>query len=612
MFAKVYPFLGSIKLAVPLLSAIATILIGATFYETQVGSAAVQQLIYKSPWFGALMLMLAVNLGVSALSRYPWKGARKIGFALAHLGLIVLIAGSAAVIHLGAEGMLVLRTDGPPQHQLSTEGDMLEVAQWGQEPQQTLLRVNPDQSVSPAQFNGLSLLGYRDHVVETIQFAEGGAVPNRAVQLQLNSDRMGQSTQVWLADFPRAYRQTTLGPAQLELVQAEDDQQLQQLLSESQNSVLGRWGQMQIETRGKKQTLDVEQALDHPLKLDRDLQVTVSHVWPDFRLNNQSQPITISQELRNPVLGLEVQHSTGVERWYVFAQEGFDPVRTVLSGTELSPNINAQNLEITYQTAPLVADRLFRVVADSQGQIFYGLRSAQEFTSEPLVPGQPVQTGWADFQITLVNELTQAQVQRQVVPSDQEGSPGLLVTTPTGAEQWLPWGEPSELNDAAGAIFAFFSPRSLALPFDLGLEDFIVERNEGDESVAMWTSKVKLQDPHTGSVEHRDVWMNHPTWYQGWKIAQASWNPGDLNQSTLQVKREPLWVTALTWSGALLVVSGISTMFYGKHLGKYWRTMTSGPTERFVEEDAMAVSKASPLGAGRSEPLANSTVQVET
>ena len=38
--------------------------------------------------------------------------------------------------------------------------------------------------------------------------------------------------------------------------------------------------------------------------------------------------------------------------------------------------------------------------------------------------------------------------------------------------------------------------------------------------------------------------MNHPTWYHGWKIAQASWNPGDLQQSTLQVKREPAWVTA--------------------------------------------------------------------
>jgi hypothetical protein len=87
-------FLGSIKLAVPLLSLIVGILIWATFYESQVGSAVVSRMIYKSSWFGALMFLLALNLSVSALGRYPWRGARKIGFALTHFGLIVLIAGS--------------------------------------------------------------------------------------------------------------------------------------------------------------------------------------------------------------------------------------------------------------------------------------------------------------------------------------------------------------------------------------------------------------------------------------------------------------------------------------------------------------------------------------
>ncbi|MGB3295409.1 MAG: hypothetical protein WBB01_20695, partial [Phormidesmis sp.] len=96
MTRKLTHYLGSIKLAVPLLIVIATILIGATFYESEVGSTVVQQEIYKSPWFGALMFLLALNLGISTLSRYPWKGARKIGFAITHWGLVVIIAGSAA------------------------------------------------------------------------------------------------------------------------------------------------------------------------------------------------------------------------------------------------------------------------------------------------------------------------------------------------------------------------------------------------------------------------------------------------------------------------------------------------------------------------------------
>jgi len=65
--------------------------------------------------------------------------------------------------------------------------------------------------------------------------------------------------------------------------------------------------------------------------------------------------------------------------------------------------------------------------------------------------------------------------------------------------------------------------------------------------------------------------MNHPTGCKGWELATASWNPGDLSQSTLQLKREPWWVTALTWLGSGLVVSGIATMFYGRAIVKQIR-----------------------------------------
>ncbi|MEL7086793.1 MAG: hypothetical protein AAGM36_20125, partial [Cyanobacteria bacterium J06597_1] len=120
-------FLGSVQLAVPLLGAIAAILIGTTLYESRVGSDIVQREIYKSAWFGLLMFLLAVNLSVSALTRFPWRGARKIGFALTHFGLVVLIAGSAAVIHVGMEGMLSLRTDVAANNLLRLQGELLEV-----------------------------------------------------------------------------------------------------------------------------------------------------------------------------------------------------------------------------------------------------------------------------------------------------------------------------------------------------------------------------------------------------------------------------------------------------------------------------------------------------
>ena len=218
MSNPIFRFIGSIKLAVPLLTIIVVILIGATFYEAQVGSATVQQLIYKSPWFGALMFLLALNLGVSAFSRYPWRGARKIGFACAHLGLILIITGSAAVIHLGTEGLILLRTDKGFDNQIRVEGELLEVIDQDEKLQQTDLFFKENGSINRPEFAGLSLLDYHEKTIKTVDFVAGSNVKNTAAKLTLSSQRMGQNLERWLAVAPVAYSKVSVGIAELEII----------------------------------------------------------------------------------------------------------------------------------------------------------------------------------------------------------------------------------------------------------------------------------------------------------------------------------------------------------------------------------------------------------
>jgi hypothetical protein len=45
-------------------------------------------------------------------------------------------------------------------------------------------------------------------------------------------------------------------------------------------------------------------------------------------------------------------------------------------------------------------------------------------------------------------------------------------------------------------------------------------------------------------------------------MSQASWNPDNLGQSTIQILRDPGWL--LKWIGSLLIVSGIFMLFYLK------------------------------------------------
>ena len=564
MTSAIIQFIGSIRLAVPLLVVIGSILIGATFYESEVGSSVVQQEIYKSPWFGALMFLLAVNLSISTLMRYPWKGARKIGFALAHWGLVVIIAGSAAVIHLSVEGMLLARTDSGPVSTLRVEGDLLEVAAPHQDIQQTSLFIKADGSVVPDHLGELSLLGYTSHAIKTVHFENGAAIDNPAVQLSLKSARMGQTLERWLAVAPAAYSTMDVGPAELQIVGVSSQDELRQALTPPGNADGSPWGAVELLLSGEAHTVDVKSMMGQPVKYG-DVTLNVKDFWPDFRLDSRGQPETATQQLRNPAVQLELTVAGVSERWFVFGNPAFEPIRTRLSDQD------ALALDIRYQIDDTSQpDAFFKVVVDAAGKLRYAARSSQGFKTGDLNPGQPVTPGWADFEISLEEYIPQARVERDIVPLPDGaagGEPALQVAV-AGESAWVPWGEPTTLSTTTGDWYVAFSPKLLQLPFALNLNDFIVERNEGSESVAMWTSLVTLMEPHAGELSDRRVWMNHPTWFQGWKIAQASWNPGDLAQSTLQVKREPWWVTGLTWLGSLMVTVGVAVMFYGRSVAK--------------------------------------------
>ncbi|MEO0855208.1 MAG: cytochrome c biogenesis protein ResB, partial [Cyanobacteria bacterium J06648_11] len=215
---------------------------------------------------------------------------------------------------------------------------------------------------------------------------------------------------------------------------------------------------------------------------------------------------------------------------------------------------------------------VFRAIAAPDGAWYYAVNASTGFKAGTLPQGEPVALGWADFQIEATEALQHAVLYKEILPAspdDGDAVPALLVEGPRGDRHWMQWGVPESFETDAGTIYAVYRPKSLDLPFSVDLEEFVVDRNEGTDSVAMWTSEIQIAElgtTATAASNRRKVWMNHPTWYRGWKIAQASWNPGDLRQSTLQIKREPAWVTALTWSGSLLVVAGIGVMFYGQEI----------------------------------------------
>ena len=77
----IYRFLASLKLAVISLTALASTLAYATFFESWYGAGAAQQYIYRSAGFSILLAFLGMNILCAALIRYPWK-KRQTGFEI--------------------------------------------------------------------------------------------------------------------------------------------------------------------------------------------------------------------------------------------------------------------------------------------------------------------------------------------------------------------------------------------------------------------------------------------------------------------------------------------------------------------------------------------------
>jgi cytochrome c-type biogenesis protein CcsB len=96
---------ASLRVTVTLLVLVLVTLAAGTIVESFRGADAALRAVYGSAWFYALLLVFALNLSCSLVSLWPW-GKRRIGYALTHLTMLVILGG-ALTTELGkTEGQL--------------------------------------------------------------------------------------------------------------------------------------------------------------------------------------------------------------------------------------------------------------------------------------------------------------------------------------------------------------------------------------------------------------------------------------------------------------------------------------------------------------------------
>jgi hypothetical protein len=606
---QVFRFFSSLKLAVVLIAVLIIGAIAGTLYESTFDAKVARAYVYGAPWFNVWLLFLASNLIVSALSRWPWK-KHHVAFLITHLGIITLLVGSLIGRTWGIEGTITLFKGEPPSNRLMVDQHQLRVRDTD-----GVVKGYPAEFIhrppTPQKPWDLGLLagGARLSILEYAPAVEGKLNPKPvtdggapAVHFTIATAMMNQRLDSWLLADDRQHGSFNMGLATIELkrgtappegsgdspasppsdpgeVEIEEtifafakapEEQIAKVVKGGNSGAKvqlnppqdGNKGAIVVDLAGKTWTFDVAQNLGKEMAMDGSpFTLRIENYWPDFRIDN-GKPGSLSEQPNNPAAVVTIR-GKGV------------PVSSAPNAHGNTPGA-APEMPVAGTTPP---NHLTLFIA-VDGSVTYDLASRKGgHSTGKLEPDKPLTTGWADWQLTLGRTMPHAQEWMDFKPVT---NPPATADLPDGVrirlqqdsqttEQWIPAGWQVSVPASPGDVQVAYGWKLIQLPIALELVEFEVQRNEGNDSPAGFKSTVRVTNVE-GQNATGQCWMNNPfsypgEWWRAWtgltyKMSQASWNPDNLGQSTIQILRDPGWL--LKWIGSLLIVCGIFMLFYLK------------------------------------------------
>jgi hypothetical protein len=643
----IFEFFASLKLAVVLLAVIIVAAIAGTLYESSFDAKVARAYVYGAPWFNLWLVLLGANLTCSALSRWPWR-KHHVAFLITHLGIITLLIGSLIGRIWGIEGTITLFKGEPPTNRLLVNERQLRVHDIDGivkgYPSEFLH--HPPTPQRPRDL-GLLASGARLSVVDYAPVIEGKLNPNPlndggapALHFAIATAMMNQHLDGWLlADNPQN-GSFSMGLANIELKRgtaeslgrnespsrppSESKANPKDQVTDLEESIFafskapeeqigrvrkggssgakvsleqpqnGNKGRVLVSLGEKEAGFDVAENLGRDVAIpDTPFTLKIDDYWADFRIENGA-PSSLSDQPNNPAVLVTIR-GKGVPA-------GTAETNPHGSGKELTSTGGPPAMPAPGEGAP---NHLTLFIADD-GAISYELISRKNGKSSGKMElNKPLPTGWADWELTIDKTMPHAASSMDFNPINSETTPA-SADLPDGVririqqngetfERWAPAGWQITIPTSPSATMIAYGWKTVSLPIGLELLDFEVKRNEGSDSPAGFKSTLRIVtadgDTATGSC-----WMNHPfsypgTWWRTWtgltyKISQASWNPENLGQSTVQILRDPGWL--LKWIGSLLVVIGVFMMFY---LQPYRKQTEGEPITLSAQEQRVNVAR---------------------
>jgi ResB-like family len=596
--SPVFKFFASLKLAVFSIMLLAVVLTVATCLESLYGTRAVHVLVYGTPWFAGVLFLLGLNVFCAAMSRYPWKKSQ-FGFALTHLGIIILLLGSVITQKFGVDANMPV-TEGNQENQVTLNDLVLLVIDESKNikreyPITESYRESVGRSLS-VDFGGGAQVAIDRFVpravAETVLQAspvEGLGSPG--LKLELFNSRFHLEENVFV-QHPSKPTQVNLGPALIsfQILNSPEEKKrfLEPPVAAKQPSSTGF---LVANLRGKEYRVSIDEAQSRFISFSGgDYEVKVDQYFP-YAVVENNQLVNRSDEPKNPALHLTVRKRGSAdlesqEQHTIFAN--FPEFSTLHGAHKKTTTLGIKfRIEMGKDSNPSLA-----IVGTSRGQLAFGqtadgkqlfyrtqgkdgrIKAKGEIKPEVVTP-----TGWMDLQFRVKEwmpsavEVTYPRSIEYISGSGDNylsaihlvenreisGSPGNAESATSG---WLFEGQGKLLNLGGREVFIQFSRKRLTLPFYLFLEKFKMGTDPGTMKAASYQSDVEIKDLPNRIEKKANISMNEPLKYGGYTFYQASYSleEGKPAVSVFAVNFDP--GRQIKYLGSLIMTLGILVMFY--------------------------------------------------
>jgi cytochrome c biogenesis protein ResB len=557
---------GSLKMAVPMLVAIAGVLAWGTIYETRFGTAAVQRFVYQAWWFQLLLAFLATNLAIAALQRYPWK-RQHLPFVLAHIGIILILIGGIIGGRFGIDGQLFI-PEGEAAQVMDAPGNVLvvrdatgahelvkpirfETQAWVHEPRWQFPFVAGDAAVQ------LMVDRYYPDAVTEETITGEGTRENPAVRVQLQHE--DQQDTLWLLAREAERIGVGWGQAHVLLLEPQTESHAQQLLQGSAPDQDSR-GTVTLTLPGEAPLdIAVPHSLGQPQRLGRSAYtITFKDYFPDFALSGEG-PSSRSEIPNNPAVSFLLEGPEGADAYLLFA---LHPEFQSMHGFQ-----HQIKAHVTYEHSASLAlpPQAIALLWRAEGRLSAVLTgdAGQRQVVERVKLGEAYAHPFLGYTFQVLEAHPRAQVTTQVTNRSNEVRREMVhVRAQRGqesAEAWVAFRETATLTLEGQPLIVEYRPAQRRLPVTIKLSDFRKIDYPGISMAAGFESDVQLTDAERGIILMRKISMNEPLRYRGYSFFQSSFVDGPTQTTILSVRNDP--GTPVVYAGFLIVIGGVLSLF---------------------------------------------------